>query len=134
MVATWSDSEGSTEPESEDGQAHLCLMANDDKDDDLDQNHKEVLDFLNSCSKDELVKALFDMFQIEKILKDEKNILENRIRHYIVGCEDLKKKNESLKAETLKFEETFKVLKEHNISQMKKLIDLQIKIMILNPS
>ena len=50
MVATWSDSEGSSEPQSEDGQAHLCLMANDDKDDDLEQNHKEVLDFLNSCS------------------------------------------------------------------------------------
>ena len=32
----------------------LCLMANDDKDDDRDQNHKEVLEFLNSCSKDEL--------------------------------------------------------------------------------
>ena len=134
MVTTWSDSEGSTKPENEDGQAHLCLMANDDKDDDLDQNHKEVLDFLNSCSKEELVKALFDMFQIEKILKDEKDILENRIRHYVEGCEELIKKNESLKAETMKFEKTFKVLKEHNISQMKKLIDLQIKIMILNPS
>ena len=74
MVAKWSDSEGSTESKSEDGQAHLCLMANNDKDDDLEQNHKDVLDYLNSCSKDELVKALFDMFQIEKILKDEKNI------------------------------------------------------------
>ena len=89
MVATWSDSKGSTESESEDGQAHLCLMANDDKDDDLDQNLKEVIDFLNSCSKDELVKNLFDMFQIEKILKDEKNILQNRIRHYAEGCENL---------------------------------------------
>ena len=39
MVAAWSDFEGSTESESEDGQAHLCLMANDDKDDDLEQNH-----------------------------------------------------------------------------------------------
>ena len=68
MVATWSDSEGSLEPESEDGQAHLCLMANDD----IDQNHKEVRDFLNTCSKDELVKALLDMFQIEKILKMRK--------------------------------------------------------------
>ena len=86
MVATWSDFEWSTEPESEDGEAHLCLMANDDKDDNLEQNHKEVLDVLNSCSKDELVKALFDMFQIEKILKDEKDILENRIRHYAEGC------------------------------------------------
>ena len=112
MVATWSDSEGSTEPEIEDGQAHLCLMANDDKDHDLDQNHKEVLDFLNSCSKDELVKALFDMFQIEKILKDEKNILENRIRHYAEGCKELIKKNESLKTEIVKFEKTVKVLKE----------------------
>ena len=54
-------------------------MANDGNDDDLDQNHKEVLDFLNSFSKDDLVKAFFDMFQIEKILKDERNILENRI-------------------------------------------------------
>ena len=110
----------STKSESEDGQAHLCLMANDD----LEQNHKEVLDFLNSFSKNELVKALFDMFQTEKILKDEKNILENRIRHYAKGREDLIKKNESLKAETLKFEETVKVLKEENISQMKRLIDL----------
>ena len=51
------------------------------------------------------------MFQIEKILKDEKNILEKRIRHYAEGCEDLIKKNESLKTETLKFEETVKVSK-----------------------
>ena len=102
-------------------------MANDDKNDGLEQNHKEVLDYLNSCSKDKLVKALFDMFQIEQILKDEKNILEDRIRHYAEGCEDLLKKNESLKAERLKFEETVKVLKEQNISQMKKLIDLQNK-------
>ena len=127
MVAKWSDSEGSTESKNEDGQAHLCLMANDDKDDDLEQNYKKVLDYLNSCSKDELVKALFDMFQIEQILKDEKNILEDRIRHYAEGCEDLLKKNESLKAERLKFEETVKVLKEQNISQMKKFIDLQNK-------
>ena len=98
-----------------------------DKEDDLDQNHKVVLDFFNSCSKDKLVRALFDMFQIEKILKDEKDILENRIRHYAEGCEDLIKKNESLKAETVKFEETVKVLKEQNISQMKRLIDLQNK-------
>ena len=127
MVAKWSDFEGSTEPESEDGQAQLCLMANDDKDDDLDQNHKEVLDFLNSCSKDELVKALFDMFQIEKILKDEKNIIESGIRHYAEGCEALIKKNESLKAETVKFEKTVKVLKEQNLSQTKQLIDLKNK-------
>ena len=125
MVATWSDFEGSTEPESEDGQAHLCLMANDDNDDDLDQNHKEVLNFLNLCSKDELVKALFDMFQIEKILKYEKNILENKIRHYVEGCEDLTKKNESLKAEIVKFEKIVKVLKEQNLSQTKQLIDLK---------
>ena len=82
MFAIWSDSEGLSKPESEDGKARLCLMANDENDDDLDRNHKEVLDFLNSCFKDELLKALFDMFQIEKIPKDEKNILENRIRHY----------------------------------------------------
>ena len=97
-------------------------MANDDKNDGLEQNHKEVLDYLNSCSKDEFIKSLFDMFQIEKISKDEKNILEDRICHYAKGCEDLIKKNESLKAERLKFEETVKVLKEQNISQMKKLI------------
>ena len=42
MVAIQSDSERSTESESEDGQAHLCHMADDDKDDDLEQNHKEV--------------------------------------------------------------------------------------------
>ena len=63
MAAKCSDSKGSTESKSEDGQAHLCLMANDDNDDDLEKNHKEVLNYLNSCSKDELVKALFDMFQ-----------------------------------------------------------------------
>ena len=127
MVAKWSDSEASTESESEDGQAHLCLIANDDRDDDLEQNHKGVLDYLNSCSKDELVKALFDMFQMKQILKDQKNILEDRIRHYAEGCEDLIKKNESFNAERLKFEETVKVLKEQNISQMKKLMDLQNK-------
>ena len=102
-------------------------MANDDKDDDLEQNHKVVLDYLNSCSKEELFKALFDMFQIEQILKDEKTILEDRIRHYAEGCEDLIKKNESLKAERLNFEETIKVLKEQNSSQMKKFIDLKNK-------
>ena len=106
-------------------QAMMKKDKDDDKDDDLEQNHKEVLEFLNSCSKDELVKALCDMFQIEKIIKDEKDILENRIRHYAEGCEDLIKKNESLKAETVKFEETVKVLKEQNLSQMKKLIDLK---------
>ena len=100
-------------------------MANDDKDDDLEQNHKEVLDYLNSCFKDKLVKALFDMFQIEQILKDEKNILKDRIRRYAEGCEDLIKKDESLKAERLNFKETVKVLKVQIISQMKKLIDLQ---------
>ena len=35
-------------------------MANDDKVDNVEQNDKEVLDFLNSFSKDKLVKALFD--------------------------------------------------------------------------
>ena len=71
-----------------------------------------------------MIKAIFDIFQIEQILEDKKNILEDRIRHYGKGCEDLIKKNESFKAERLKFEETVKVLKEQNISQMKKLIDL----------
>ena len=42
------------------------------------------------------------MFQIEQILKDKKNILEDRIHHYAEGCKDLIKKNESLKAEILK--------------------------------
>ena len=41
-----------------------------------EDNSKEVLDFLNSCFKDELVKALFDMFQNEQILKDKKKILK----------------------------------------------------------
>ena len=100
-------------------------MANDDKDDELVQTSKRVLDFLNSCSKDELIKALFDMFQIEQILEDEKNILEDKIRHYAECCEDLIKNNESFVDENLKFEETVKVLKEQNISQMRKLIDLQ---------
>ena len=121
MIAKWSNSERLSESKNEDGQAYLCLMANDDKDDDPERNSKEVLDFLKSCSKDEFVKPLFDMFQIEQILKDEKNILEDRIRHYDEGCEDLIKENESLLAEKLKFEENVKVLKEQNISQMKKL-------------
>ena len=102
MVTKWSDSEGSIVSKSEDGQVHLCLMANDDKNDDLEQNNKGVIYYLNSCLKDELVKALFDMFQIEQILKDKKNILEDRIHHYAEGCKDLIKKNESLKAEILK--------------------------------
>ena len=59
------------------------------------------------------------MFQIEQILKDEKNILEDRIRHYCEGCEYLIKKNESLMAEKLKFEDTVKVLKEQNINEVK---------------
>ena len=67
------------------------------------------------------------MFQIEQLLKDGKRILKDGIRHYAKGCEDLIKKNESLMAEKLKFEETVKVLKEQNISQMKKLNDLQNK-------
>ena len=33
------------------------------------------------------------MNQIEQILKDEKNILEDRIRHYAEGCEDQRKMN-----------------------------------------
>ena len=61
-------------------------MAYSDKEDEQEDKSKEVLDFLNSCSKDKLVKALFHMFQIEQILKDEKKILEDRIRHYVEGC------------------------------------------------
>ena len=79
MVAKWSDFEGSSESENEEGQAHLCPMAISDKEDELEENSKEVLDFLDSCSRDELVKGLFVMFKIEQILKDEK-ILEDRIR------------------------------------------------------
>ena len=101
MIAKWSDFEGSSESKNEDGQAHLCLMANDDKDDDLEQNSKEVPDYLNSCSKDALVITLFDMFQIEQMLKDEKNILEDRIRHYAKGCKHLIKINESPMAEKI---------------------------------
>ena len=33
MITKWSDSEGSSESENEDCQAHLCLMENSDKDD-----------------------------------------------------------------------------------------------------
>ena len=62
------------------------------------------------------IKALLHMFQIEKILKDEKDYLENKIRHYAEGYEELKKKIESLKAETVKFKKTVKVLKEQNLS------------------
>ena len=102
-------------------------MANSDKQDDEDDNSKEVLHFLNSCSKDELVKALFDMFQIEQILKDKKKILEDRICHYARGFEGLTKINDMFTAERIKFEETVKVLKEQNISQMKQLIELQNK-------
>ncbi len=43
MVANWSDSEGSNESESQDGQAHLCLMANDYKDHDLDKIKRRYL-------------------------------------------------------------------------------------------
>ena len=109
-------------------------MANNDKDNDLEQNHKEVLDYLNSCSKDELVKALFDMFQIEQILKDEKNISKDIIRHYAEGCEHLIKKNESLKVERLKFEETVKVLKNRISIKLKSSLIFRIKMMILNLS
>ena len=48
----------------EDGLAHLCLMANDSKEDAIVVNSKEILSFLSSCSKDESVTALFDIFQI----------------------------------------------------------------------
>ena len=52
MVAKWSDSKGSSRSENEKGQAHLCLMANSDKEDEEEDNSKGVLDFLNYCSKD----------------------------------------------------------------------------------
>ena len=44
-------------------------MAHSHKEDDEEDNSKEVLDFLNSCSKDELIKSFSDMFQIEDIIK-----------------------------------------------------------------
>ena len=56
MVAKWSDYEGSSESENEEGQAYLCLMANSEKEDELEENSKDVLHFLNSCSKNELVE------------------------------------------------------------------------------
>ena len=96
----------------------MYLIANSDKEDDEEDNFLEVLDFLNSYSNDELFKALFDMFQIEQILNDEKKILEDRIRHYAKGCEDLIKKNDTFMAERIKCKETIK-LKEQNISKMK---------------
>ena len=37
------------------------------------------------------------MFQIEQILKDEKNILKDRIRHYAEVCEDLIRKMNHLR-------------------------------------
>ena len=102
-------------------------MANSDKEDELEENSKELLDFINSCSKDELVRVIFDMLQIKQILKDEKKILEDRIRHYVVGCEDLIKIYDLFMTERIKFEKIFKVPKEQNISQMKQLIDLKNK-------
>ena len=63
MAAKCSDSKGSSESENKDRQAHLCLMVNSDKEDEEEDNSKEVFDFLNSCSNYELVKTLFDMFQ-----------------------------------------------------------------------
>ena len=47
-------------------------MANSDKEDDEEDNSKKVLDFLKCCSKDDLIKTLFDMFQIEKIIKTKR--------------------------------------------------------------
>ena len=66
-------------------------------------------------------------FKIEQILKDEKKILKDKTHHYAEGYEDLIKKNDTFKAERMKFEKTVMVLKERNISQMKQLIELQKK-------
>ena len=52
------------------------------------------------------------MFQIDQILKDVIKELQNIIRYYAKGCEDLTKKNDTLKAEKLKFGETIMVLKD----------------------
>ena len=90
MVAKWIDSQELSESDKKDRQVHLCLMGNDGKKDNEKDNFK-VLDVLNSCYKDELEKSLFDMFQIDQILKDEIKELENRIRYYAEVCEDLTK-------------------------------------------
>ena len=100
-------------------------MANNDDNDDIDQNHEEVRVFLNTCTKDELITTLLNMFQMEKILKDEKDILENRVRHYAEGCEQILTKNESQRVEKIKLEKTVKVLKQQNLNQTKQLIDLK---------
>ena len=65
MDAKWNDFEGSSESKNEEGQAYLCFMASSDKEDKEEDNSKEVLDFLNSYFKDELVKDLFDTFQLK---------------------------------------------------------------------
>ena len=63
VVAKWSDSEGSSESENKDEQAHLCLMVNSIKEDDEEDNSKEVLDFLNSCSDLKMIQLnLFLMY------------------------------------------------------------------------
>ena len=66
MVATWSDFEGSSESESEDGQAHVCLMANNDDYDDIDKNHKEVRDYLNTCSKMNQLQLSLICFKLKR--------------------------------------------------------------------
>ena len=61
-------------------------MTNCDEADEKEDNWKKVFNFLNSYSKNKLVKALFDVFQIEKILNYEKKIFKDKIRHYVKGC------------------------------------------------
>ena len=46
MIVKWCHSEGSSKSKNEDGQVHLSVMVNDDKDDDLELNSMEVLDYL----------------------------------------------------------------------------------------
>ena len=61
-------------------------MTNCDEADEKEDNWKKVFNFLNSYSKNKLVKALFDVFQIENILNYEKKIFKDKIRHYVNGC------------------------------------------------
>ncbi|XP_057518412.1 uncharacterized protein LOC130799327 [Amaranthus tricolor] len=81
-----SDSEGSTESESQDGQAHLCLMANDDKDDDLEQNHKVIIGTVEE--EEEMHKDDRTVVSKQEAMhKDEKQkwILDSRCLRHMSG-------------------------------------------------
>ena len=66
MVTNQSHSKGSGESENEEGQAHLCIIGNSDKEDELEENSKEVLDFLNTCSKDNWLELFSTCFKLNK--------------------------------------------------------------------